>query len=315
MKIIQKALLASAVLAVLATIPALTASSMPKDAVVFSKDNTVLLNEEVTGATVATWIQKVRELDAKLPSSGRIRLAMNTPGGDISHGLNFIESLKGLKHPVDTVTIFAASMGFQIVQNAGERLVLKNGILMSHRARGGICESCEFGGQSPSQTDSRYNFWLSRLNEMDQQTVDRTNGKQTLTSYQKSYANEMWRTGTQSVAEGYADKVVTASCDASLSGTTVHHASFLGMEVKYELSECPLITGALNVTFVIPSDHGPMVETEFLSKGGRFDAYCFQDTSKDKLCSLDTSLSVQKIQALKSQFSTNFLQKQHQVVN
>lgn len=315
MKVLKRSILIGAVIGLLAVIPALTASSTPKDVTVFSKDSTVLINEEVTSASVAGWIQKIRELDAKGPSDKPILLAVYSPGGDIVAGIDFIEGIKGTRRPLKSVTIFAASMAFQFVQNIpGDRLILKNGILMSHRARGGICESCEFGGQSPSQYDSRYQFWLSRLNELDQTTVDRSNGKQTLASYQKSYANEMWRTGSQSVAEGYADKVVAAACDASLSGTSKHTGSFMGMEVSYELSECPLITGPMNVSMTISSDVGPLPEAEFLAKGGRFDAYCLKDANKTNPCSLDTSLSAQKIQAIKGQFRTAYLAKLREVV-
>lgn len=309
----KKLILAVAALSLLLAIPAIKASATkPKDVTLLTKSNVVAVNEEVSSASVAKWVQKARALDQVGASDSPIILVMYTPGGDISAGLDLIEALKGLRRPVITVTMFAASMGFQIVQNMGQRLILKNGILMSHRARGQM--EGEFGGTTPSQMDSRYGFWLSRINELDQVTVDRTNGKQTLASYQKSYANEMWRTGDSSVKEGYADKVVTAACDSTLNGTTKETGNFMGMTVHYELSECPLITGAVNVSMDIPSNKGPVSEAEFLAKGGQFDAYCMQRTDADKLCSLDTSLTPARLNEIKSHFRSNFSAKAQKVV-
>jgi ATP-dependent protease ClpP protease subunit len=311
-KISKKTILATAFLALLAVIPAIkAAASKPKDTVVLSKDSVISINEEVNAASVAKWSLKARELD-QINTNRPIILVMYTPGGDISAGTDFVEMLKGLRRPVITVTMFAASMGFQIVQNAGERLIFKTGVLMSHRARGEM--SGEFGGTAPSQMDSRYAFWLSRINEFDQVTVDRTKGKQTLLSYQKSYANEMWRSGESSVAEGYADKVVVASCDNTLSGTTNQKGEFLGVAINYKISDCPLITGPLEVSVDVPSNKGPVTETEFLARGGQFDAYCMQRADENKLCSLDTSLSIQKLNEIKQLFRSGMNSKAHKVI-
>ena len=106
--------------------------------------------------------------------------------------------------------------------------------------------------QRPSQMDNRYNLWLSRLDEMDKETVKRTNGKQTLQSYQKAYADELWLTGTQAVTEGYADKIVTVRCDSSLSGTTSHSLSIFGLKVEYELDNCPINTSPMNIKVSSP---------------------------------------------------------------
>jgi len=313
-KVNKKTILAALTLATLIAIPAVKTLGKDKEVTTLTSSNTISVNEEVDPISAAKWTQKARELDKKGSANDPIYLVMNTPGGSIMDGLDFIEALRGLRRPVKTVTIFAASMGFQIVQNAsGERLILKNGILMSHRAKGGF--DGEFGGQDPSQLGTRYAFWVSRLNELDQQTVDRTNGKQTLQSYQKAYANEMWKTGTQSVNEGYADKVVVAACDASLNGTSKRTAqSMFGIEIKYELSDCPMVTGPLNVSVAIPTNRGLMPASEFEAKAGRFDAYCLQSDDANKLCSLDTSLSVQKINQLADDFIQGYTAKQNKVV-
>jgi ATP-dependent Clp protease, protease subunit len=211
--------------------------------VTLSKSNTVVLSGIIDGESAGPVITRAKELGSR--SSKPLYLFLNTPGGSIQTGLEMIESLKGLGRPVSTVTLFAASMGFQVIQNLGERLVLKNGILMSHRASGEFSGS--FGGQRPSQMDNRYNMWLSRLTELDEAVVERSNGKQTLESYQKAYANELWLTGSQAVSGGYADRIVTVRCDSSLNGVTTHTVQMFGLNVSYDLDNCPLNTSPMNI--------------------------------------------------------------------
>jgi ATP-dependent Clp protease, protease subunit len=222
---------------------------------VFSDNNLVVLNTEINDQTVAATIQKLRQIDSCfLHKNDPIYLWLYSPGGSIQAGLELKEAASGLCRPVHTVTLFSASMAFQLVQQLGTRDILANGVLMSHRAAGGFEGS--FGGQSPSQLDSRYALWLKRTQEMDEQTVKRTHGKQTLQSYRKQYDNEMWITGLQAVEQGYADEIVTISCNSSLNGTIPHEVEFLGAVITYETSKCPIITGPLNVKVTMPGDKG-----------------------------------------------------------
>ncbi|CAM6004799.1 unnamed protein product, partial [Sphagnum balticum] len=94
-------------------------------------------------------------------------------GGGIQSGLEMTEALNGLGCPVDTVTLFAASMGWQIAQSLGERLILKNGVMMSHHATGEA--QGEFGGSIRTQMENRQQLWIDRVRELDEQTVRRTN--------------------------------------------------------------------------------------------------------------------------------------------
>jgi ATP-dependent Clp protease protease subunit len=232
-----------------------------QETIVLSSDNTIVLNTEVNGDSVAKVIADAKRLDQQMSGvsekyAGKkpLYLFLNTPGGSIQAGLELIEAINGLGRPVHTITLFAASMGFQIAQNLNDRLILKNGILMSHHAAGGF--EGQFGGVSPSQVDSRYQLWLDRIKELDEQTVRRTNGKQTYESYTKAYDHEMWLTGARAIEGGYADRIVLVKCNSSLSGTTEHTASFLGIPITYELDNCPINTSPLNVK--IGANAGPI---------------------------------------------------------
>lgn len=249
------------------SISAASTKSANQEAVVLSADNTLVLNSEVNGDSVGALIVKAKELDAKLGHGKPLYLYLNTPGGSIQSGLELIEVLNGLGRPVHTVTVFGASMGFQIAQNLDTRYILKSGILMSHRAAGQFQGS--FGGTSPSQIDERMHVFVQMTKEMDEQTVKRTNGKQTLKSYQEAYANEMWLTGQEAVAGGYADKVTNVKCDKTLGGTSKHQVEFLGMIIQYETDNCPINSSPLNVkvggSVVFSEEYRNLVKTQFIT--------------------------------------------------
>lgn len=244
--------------------PRLSASNDATGTIVLSKSNTVVLNGEVNGDSTSAVIAKAKDLDGALTKAkgkfGKddkpLYLFLDTPGGSIQSGLEMIEALKGMGRKINTVTMFAASMGWQIVQNLDDRLILKNGVLMSHHAAGEFAGS--FGGVHPSQMDSRYQLWIDRVRELDEQTVSRTGGKQTYESYTKQYDQEMWLTGTKAVAQGYADKVVLVKCDSTLDGTTVHHADFMGLDIQYELDNCPLNTSPMKIRIAGSLDGKPL---------------------------------------------------------
>lgn len=244
------------VLGLLALIPVNSSSQDNRsESVTLTKENTMVLNSEVNGESVSELIAKAKELDNNLNSrlknplnGGKnkpLYLFLNTPGGSIQAGLELIEALHGLGRPVNTITLFSASMGFQIAQNLDDRLILQSGVLMSHHAAGQF--EGYFGGSQPSQMDSRYQLWLDRIRELDEQTVKRSGGKQTYESYTKQYDHEMWLTGSKSIAQGYADRIVTVKCDASLSGVMTRHVNFMGFDIMYDLDNCPINTSPMNI--------------------------------------------------------------------
>lgn len=221
-----------------------------ENSIVLSSSNTLTMSGAIDYSSVGTVILKAKELDQKFNASyfnkkQPLYLFMHTPGGNIQSGLELIEALRGLQRPIHTITLYSASMGFQVVQNLSDRLVLANGLMMSHRAHGTF--EGYFGGMTPSQIDQRLRIWVSRTTELDKQTVLRTKGKQTLESYQKAYADEMWLTGAESVAGGYADRVVTVKCDSTLNGVSSHSASLSDVEIEYDTDNCPLNIGPMNI--------------------------------------------------------------------
>lgn len=293
-----------AILLSICLLPVESKSAGTKGTKILSESNTLILNEPVSASIVADIILKAQQLDSD--STKPLYLFVNTPGGDIQAGLELIDSLNSLKRPVHTITLFAASMGFQIVQHLGSRFMTKHAILMSHRAAGGFSGS--FGGVSPSQVDNRYKLWLSRVAEMDRQTVLRTNGKQTMESYQKAYADELWLTSSQAVEGGYADMTANVKCDESLSGTVTKTAEVKGLKFVYDVDKCPLNTGVLNVRIEVPTTRGYMNLHDFINQGGSF------GPAPGFLKISDTNLSIEKIYEIKDSFMQNLVRDKSNVI-
>lgn len=281
--------------------------------IILTDDNLVTLRDSFNDSSVSEVIQRIKALDAKLSSGYPIYLFLDTPGGSIQKGLELMEFVKGLNRPVHTITLFAASMGFQTVQGLGERYVLYHSALMSHKARGSF--SGEFGG-GLSQLDARFAFWLKRIDQLDRQTVSRTKGKQTLESYRRSYDNELWLTGEEAVAAGYADEVVSVKCDSTVNGTEQSEIDLMFFSVTVTFSKCPVNTAPLAVSASIMTNKGKLTLEEFLAKGGVFGKKCavaapVEETSsyyyssssaeeeakvKEKeVCAIDSTLTLDKI--------------------
>jgi len=272
--------------------------------IILTEDNTIVLNTAFTGDSVSELMGQAIRLDSDLKSGYPIYLFLNTPGGGIQAGLELIEFFKGVNRPVHTVTLFAASMGWQLVQGLGERYILQYGLLMAHKAAGGF--QGEFGGGS-SQIDSRYTMWLRRLGMMDQRTVDRTKGKKTLKQYHAEYDNEMWLNGPEAVSNGYADAVVSVKCGKGLRGTQKSSSYMLGFSVDTVMSKCPIRTSPVAVRSNVRTNQGIMSLDDFLQKSGIFGPKCRNEkittenfdkiTVKEKqLCLIEKTLTLEKLQ-------------------
>jgi ATP-dependent Clp protease protease subunit len=269
--------------------------------IILTDDNVISMKSAFTSDSVSELIEQAAKLDSRLPGGQPIYLFLRTPGGSIQAGLELFEYLKGLNRPVHTITLFAASMGFQTVQQLGKRYILENGVLMSHRARGGI--DGEFGGGT-AQMDTRYGLWLRRIQALDAHTVKRTNGKQTLKSYQAAYANELWLNGKEAVDQGYADAVVKVKCDASLEGKVEKLSmNFIFITIEVTIPKCPLRTRIINTQSNIHTNRGVMKMQDFISINPSFKT-CEQIekenaaslyASKEVVCALDPNLNMTTI--------------------
>lgn len=211
--------------------------------IVLEKGNFVLFNGEVDDSSVGPVKREVFDLinQDNFVETKEIYLVLNTPGGDVSSGIDMIEFITALPVKIPTITMFAASMGFQFAENLGHRYILESGILMAHKMSGGVQgEISKHNGQ----LENRLKLWEDRQERMDQVCADRA--KMSIKAFQALMENEYWCEGQSCVDKGFADEVVKVSCGKSLIGfeqkTVI--VEFMGMSFKVnaKFPNCPLLS-------------------------------------------------------------------------
>lgn len=217
-------------------------SHFRKGVLVLSKKNTIVFRDVVTERSTSAAVRKALELSNNLDDSKTpLYLYLDTPGGSIVAGMDLINSLKALPREVKTVSNFAASMGFQIAQNMGERYVTPTGVLMSHRAYMGL------EGQTPGEFESRQKLWEGMLRNMDQTAAERLG--MDFDAYRALIKDEFWVSGQEAVDRKAADKVTLVTCDNSLKGTYDETIMTIFGDIKIKWSECPLVTFPVSIDF------------------------------------------------------------------
>lgn len=210
------------------------------DKIVLTENNSVAFNEKVTSEFVS---KKILEVMTKSLKTKKLYLVMDTPGGSVGAGLQFIDIVKALDIEVHTITLFAASMGYQIVQELGTRYITESGILMSHRgAVSGM------SGQIPGELNSRVSFIHTMLNKMSERASKRLGISKK--KYDSLIFNELWSFGKNAIDTNQADKVAQVTCSKELLKGTYKKKFFTFMgSLEVTFSKCPLITAPVGVNF------------------------------------------------------------------
>lgn len=222
------------------------------EVITLTEDNMVTLDQAFTDESVTQVMQELQKLSDRLDRDDKIYLVLNSPGGSISAGLSLLSFVKALPQKVKTLTIFAASMGFDTVQGLDERLILDTGTLMSHQA------SFVVRGET-EQVKVRLKYYLSLYDAMDVNAAERM--QMSVEAYKALINDEYWVYGKKAVLDKAADRVVLARCGKGTSGTknVTVETPFGGITVQ--ISRCPLLPGILGVTEA-GSNQSQKAETE-----------------------------------------------------
>ena len=207
--------------------------------ITLSESSHINFNQPFSAMFVAKkQVEAIQKCAAK-PGSD-IYIVMYTPGGSITAGNLFKDTLSALPCKFHTITIFSASMGYQTVQALGNRYILPSGTLMSHRAsiRG---LSGEVGGELDSVLRNIY----SEVDAMESRAAKRVGI--TLEQYKNQISDELWLTASESVKSNHADSEVVVLCDSTLQGTFVDEVATIFGAFDVEFSNCPIVTAPLRV--------------------------------------------------------------------
>jgi len=204
-----------------------------------TEKNTINFNQAFSDGFVSKKQIEAIDLCNSNPKTD-IFVVLNTPGGSVSAGQLLYDTLHALPCFFHTITIFSASMGYQTVQNLGQRYIIPSGVLMSHRAKlGGL------GGEIGGELDSILNFYKKSIEEMEIIAANRVGIS--LEKYRDEIKDELWMTAEQSVEKGHADAIVLVNCDKSLLGSYTETMNTFFGQLLVEFSKCPLITAPLSV--------------------------------------------------------------------
>jgi ATP-dependent protease ClpP protease subunit len=193
--------------------------------------NTVTFRGEVSENSVLFYMQELNRLDLERGLKDYpIYLVLDSPGGSVQDGLNFIAYAKTVKN-LKTITIFAASMAAVIVEQLqGERLITDTGIIMFHRAKGGVDGQFEDG-----ELESRLNLYKKIIRSLEQVNADRM--QISLATYKARIKDELWLFGQDAVLQHANDAVVQLTCTQELVEAGVVQESMMGSIL---FSNCPL---------------------------------------------------------------------------
>lgn len=190
------------------------------------------VTDESTAAVMLDLIEKVTDRGF---SNYPIYLVLDSPGGSIEAGDDFISLVRTFKN-VHTISIFSASMAAGIMQALpGKRYILRNSKIMFHRAKG------RFQGQfEDGEVESQLALWKKVVRDMEVTNANRIGIS--LEDYKSKVVNEWWLYGKEAVEQKVADEVVTLKCSKKLmqEQETVTELTFFGA-IKLTYSACPLI--------------------------------------------------------------------------
>lgn len=205
--------------------------------IILTENNTVQLRGPVTRDSVGAVMHELNTISKIGNAKDPIYLILNTPGGSVMAGLDLINYMNTLRRPVHSVAVYAASMGFHILQNSPKRYVTKYATIMSHRASGG------FEGDIPQQINSRLKHVIDLIDKMDEQVISRTQGKYTKESYMELIRDEYYGVGSNAITDKFADEVVSLKCNEKLLNESVEKTMQVFIfTFKAKFSKCPLLT-------------------------------------------------------------------------
>jgi ATP-dependent Clp protease protease subunit len=215
-------------LAMVATMFATVATAAEKPVVTLTPSNVIVLRTQVADDTVSKLILELMAHPAK-----EVYLYINSPGGSILAGNQFVSALRASGKNVTCIVDFAASMAFSITQACTRRLGLDHAILMQHQAsyqaRGSVTEV--------RTTVSIVERLADQLNRWDSERIGMS-----LKDFQAKIHDEWWLIGAdEAVASNVLDSAAYVKCDSRLVAKRENQVieSMFGV-VTLVWSGCPL---------------------------------------------------------------------------
>lgn len=201
-----------------------------------TENNHVLFKGVVNAKSVAEASRALLKLSFKTKPGDKIYLVIDSPGGSIIDGLDFVQLFISIPRDVECVAIKAHSMAHHFLQACpGKRFGIRNMVSMAHRASGTF-----EGSFNKGEIEDQLEFWTGIVQSMEQVNADRM--KLTLEEYQAKAKDEYWCHGKSCIKKNFVDEITQVTCSKELiesSTTETVHTFFGRFTVSY--SKCPLL--------------------------------------------------------------------------
>ena len=201
-----------------------------------TKNNHIVFKGVVNGESVAKASTDLLKLSFKTKPGDTLYIVLDSPGGSVYDGLNFVQLFATIPRNVECIAKKAHSMAHHFLQACpGKRHGLSNMVSMAHRASGGFR-----GTFNKGDVEQQLELWTGIV-----QSMEKVNAKRmglSLEKYQSLAKDEYWCHGYNCVKKNFVDQITKVSCSEELvneeTSKTVN--TFFGGFRVYE-SKCPLI--------------------------------------------------------------------------
>ncbi len=219
--------------------------NQPLRVITIEEKNMVRIKGRFNLVNVSKWGDEIISKASKLKPEEPIYLVINSGGGSIGAGRLLIDIARGIPNPIHTITLYAGSMAFNLVQYMDQRLVIHVSKLMTHDAYMSQFSCNSLKRNCLDQMDMA----LKDLNELEKHIAKRLG--LTLEQYKKITELERESIGARNIQEGFADELVRVRCGESLIGYFEEEYTnpYNGQEGIGKFSKCPLIVFPLEVEY------------------------------------------------------------------
>jgi ATP-dependent Clp protease protease subunit len=214
--------------------PSLTALS-----IALKKDNFVSLREAIDEGVSSRLLAKLSLIEEKHDT---IYLYINSPGGEVTAGLeivNYIKSLQERSKQVICIAHNAMSMAFVIFQYCSQRYILYSSTLMQHQmalsTKGKLYD-----------INSRMTYYNTLETVLNQDQATRL--EISLEEFAKRIQNDWWLYAEEIINNKAADKIVSFYCAFENYDEQVTVPTMFG-DVQLKYSACPLINYPINIVY------------------------------------------------------------------
>ena len=204
--------------------------------IVLNTRNNVLIASGIeVGSMTLAMLRLTEMVIYRGPRKYPLYIVLDSPGGSIYHGDNFIQFAKTIRN-LHTITMFSASMAASIAQSLpGKRYITEHGLFMFHRA------TMSLKGQvGDGEFESRLKNSKIMITRMEQRSADRIGI--TLQDYRQKVKDEWWISGAASVKYNISDGIVDIHCTPALIRKKINQkVSTMFGTSNVKRSACPLV--------------------------------------------------------------------------